>query len=168
MAQQGSSRPFRPIAPRAVAESPMPGPPIEEPNNKIKRASTACAECKRRRTKCSADTTGTPCTECALHNRECIIDEFADKRRKVAARRAHEDLKYYRGFLEQLLTAIRYCNQSTVDSIIDLIRSGASEEEIQNTVSQLASERLKEQGPLSASHPTRVDGDASSVTPDGI
>ncbi|PLB39573.1 Zn(II)2Cys6 transcription factor domain-containing protein [Aspergillus candidus] len=168
MAQQGSSRSFRPIAPRALAESPVPGPPIDEPNNKIKRASTACTECKRRRTKCSADTTGTPCTECALHNRECIIDEFADKRRKVAARRAHEDLKYYRGFLEQLLAAIRYGNLSTVDSIVDVIRSGASQEEIHATVSQFAGERLKEPDQLPASHPTRVDGDASSLTPDGI
>lgn len=54
MAQQGSTRPFRPIAPRTLP-GPLPPPPappgggVEEV--KIRRASAACTECKRRRTK---------------------------------------------------------------------------------------------------------------------
>ncbi|KAE8144106.1 hypothetical protein BDV25DRAFT_167645 [Aspergillus avenaceus] len=135
MAHQGSSRSFRPIAPRAVPDPPPPtpggGPPEEV---KIKRASAACTECKRRRTKCSADTTGAPCAECALHGRECVVDEYADKRRKVAARRAQEELRYYRGFVEQLLKAIRYGDRPNVDAIVNIIRSGATLEEIRLAV----------------------------------
>ncbi|OOF99170.1 hypothetical protein ASPCADRAFT_204833 [Aspergillus carbonarius ITEM 5010] len=128
MAQQESVKPFRPIAPRRVPEPPAPASAPEE--GKIKRASTACGECKRRRTKCSADTTGTPCAECALHGRDCVIDEFADKRRKVAAKRTQEDLKYYRGFLEELIGALRFGDDLTVDGIVDTIRSGATYDEI--------------------------------------
>ncbi|GJP95745.1 transcriptional regulator family: Fungal Specific TF [Aspergillus niger] len=136
MAQQGSGKPFRPIAPRRIPEPPTPAAAPEE--GKIKRASTACGECKRRRTKCSADTTGTPCAECALHDRECVIDEFADKRRKVAAKRAQEDLKYYRGFVEQLLEALRSSDCATIDGILDVIRSGATHDEIRAVLARSA------------------------------
>lgn len=87
---------------------------------------------------CSADTTGTPCAECALHDRECVIDEFADKRRKVAAKRAQEDLKYYRGFVEQLLEALRSGDRATIDGILDVIRSGATHDEIRAVIARSA------------------------------
>ncbi|KAI2879729.1 hypothetical protein CBS13152_9230 [Aspergillus niger] len=87
---------------------------------------------------CSADTTGTPCAECALHDRECVIDEFADKRRKVAAKRAQEDLKYYRGFVEQLLEALRSSDCATIDGILDVIRSGATHDEIRAVLARSA------------------------------
>ncbi|PYH65659.1 uncharacterized protein BO88DRAFT_470772 [Aspergillus vadensis CBS 113365] len=126
MAQQGSGKPFRPIAPRRIPEPPTPAAAPEE--GKIKRASTACGEY----------TTGTPCAECALHDRECVIDEFADKRRKVAAKRAQEDLKYYRGFVEQLLEALRFGDRATIDGILDVIRSGATHDEIRAVIARSA------------------------------
>ncbi|KKK19534.1 hypothetical protein ARAM_006861 [Aspergillus rambellii] len=153
MADQGPPRPnFRPIAPRLV-----PDPPAQKNSDdgRTKRASTACAECKRRRTKCSADNTGTPCTECALHNRECIIDEFADKRRKVAAKRAQEDLKYFRGFLEQLLEAIRYGDRTNVEILIEAIRTGASHEEIHSVISKFSNIQSK----IELKIPTSVQSD---------
>jgi hypothetical protein len=63
-----------------------------------------------------------------------VIDEFADKRRKVAARRAQEELRYYRGFVEQLLKAIRFGEGTDVDVIVAAIRSGASHDEIRAVV----------------------------------
>ncbi|RHZ56241.1 hypothetical protein CDV55_104401 [Aspergillus turcosus] len=84
-----------------------------------------------------AQSTGSPCSECALHGRDCIIDEFADKRRKVARDRVEEELAYYRGFLEQLLEAIRHGNRADIDAIINVIRSGASEKEIRLAVARL-------------------------------
>ncbi|RAL01342.1 Zn(II)2Cys6 transcription factor domain-containing protein [Aspergillus ibericus CBS 121593] len=132
----GSAKPFRPIAPRRIPEPPVPAAAPEE--GKIKRASTACGECKRRRTKCSADTTGTPCAECALHGRECVIDEFADKRRKVAAKRTLEDLRFYRGFLELLLEAIRIGDDAFVERLVNVIRAGASYDEIQALLAKFA------------------------------
>ncbi|KAL5357543.1 hypothetical protein BJX96DRAFT_172619 [Aspergillus floccosus] len=113
---------------------------------------------------CSADTTGSPCTECAIHGRECIIDEYADKRRKVAAKRAQEELKYYRGFLEQLIEAIRTADGVSVDAIINIIRSGASHEEILAVVTQSLSG-----GPKKRKAPDMSDNPIStaSTTPDG-
>ncbi|KAF9889250.1 hypothetical protein FE257_007563 [Aspergillus nanangensis] len=173
MAQQGPSRPLRPIAPRMAPDPPAPGPPADE--GKIKRASAACGECKRRRTKCSADTTGSPCTECALHGRECVIDEFADKRRKVAAKRAQEDLKYYRGFVEELLEAIQIGHRESVEAIIDVIRSGASHEQIRTVISNSLGRDMKAgkrkaadlDGSIVTARST-PDGTMSSQTPDGV
>jgi len=137
MAQQGhtgSNRLRRALAPRVAStpESLAPGSGAAE-EIKTKRASTACKECKRRRTRCS---TGNPCAECAAHGRECVYDELADKRRKVAAKRTQEELDYYRGFLERLLDSIRYCEPGHIDQIINVIRGGASLDEILSVVEQ--------------------------------
>lgn len=132
MAQQ-PNRPLRALAPRIVLipENVASGLATEEV--KTKRASTACQECKRRRTRCS---TGAPCSECAAHGRECIYDELADKRRKVAAKHTLEELEYYRGFLERLLESIRYGEPANIDTIIGVIRGGACQEEILVIVNQ--------------------------------
>ena len=52
MAHQGSSRPLRPLAPRTTSGLvPATPDPSTNEEHKVKRASMACAECKRRRTK---------------------------------------------------------------------------------------------------------------------
>ncbi|GIK07027.1 hypothetical protein Aspvir_002680 [Aspergillus viridinutans] len=94
----------------------------------------------------SANSTGVPCSECTLHGRDCIIDEYADKRRKVVRDRAQEELAYYREFVQQLLAAIRHGKRTDVDAIINVIRSGASLEKIHLIVAQ------------SLSHTNDVDG----------
>ncbi|KAF7593934.1 hypothetical protein BBP40_010441 [Aspergillus hancockii] len=170
MAQQGSSRPFRPIAPRALPDplpSPSGGGAPEEV--KIRRASAACTECKRRRTKCSADTTAPPCTECALHGRECVINEFADKRRKIAARRAQEEVKYYRVFVDQLLEAIRLGDGPEVDAILAVIRSGASHNEIRAVVRNALGRdaKMDEDMADSAGPGTETDDASKDFTSDG-
>ncbi|KAK9580836.1 hypothetical protein V6Z92_007943 [Aspergillus fumigatus] len=159
MSHQAPPRPFRPIAPRTALDTPPAGPVAEE--CKVRRASTACRECQRRRTKCSANSTGAPCSECALHGRDCIVDEYADKRRKVARDRIQEELAYYREFVQQLLAAIRHGNRTDVDVIINVIRSGASLEKIHLIVAQ------------SLSHTNEADGLEIRVCdpnkePDGI
>ncbi|KAE8388918.1 hypothetical protein BDV23DRAFT_102844 [Aspergillus alliaceus] len=173
MAHQGPSRPFRPIAPRTLPDPVPPPTPrslgsgVEE--IKIRRASAACTECKRRRTKCSADTTGPPCAECALHGRDCVVDEFADKRRKVAARRAQEELGYYRGFVEQLLKAIRCGEETDVQAIVAVIRSGASHDEIRAVVRGLLRRNVEEDEdmPDGVGQGTETDEGSKDVTPDG-
>jgi hypothetical protein len=78
--------------------------------------------------------TGNPCTECAAHDRECVYDESADKRRKVAAKRAQEQLEYYKGILERLLESIRYCERAEIEQIIAVIRGGASLDDISTVI----------------------------------
>ncbi|KAL2001336.1 hypothetical protein VTN02DRAFT_1898 [Thermoascus thermophilus] len=144
MSQQGQglasagtgTRPLRALAPRTPsmigcgASAAGSGTAAEE-GGKVKRASSACKECKRRRIKC---TTGNPCAECAAHGRTCIYDELADKRRKLAAKRTQEELEYYRGLLERLLLSIRCCERANVEQIIGVIRRGASLQEISTVV----------------------------------
>ncbi|KAJ6096582.1 hypothetical protein N7486_007328 [Penicillium sp. IBT 16267x] len=131
-----AARPFRPIAPRTlpsdggvgVGQHPPNGGPSEE--GRMKRASTACKECQKRRTRCS----GVPCTECQAHKRECIFDELSDRRRKASAKKTQEELTSLRDFLDQLLDAFRSNDGAAVQHLINRIRAGASQEEIRRIV----------------------------------
>ncbi|KAL4979788.1 hypothetical protein BDW66DRAFT_96241 [Aspergillus desertorum] len=141
---------LRPLAPKGpdTEARPMSRSPEE---TRTKRASTACSECKLRRTKCTVADSGGPCTECALHNRECIIDELADRRRKIAAKETEENLKrtqmelqatrteleYYRSYVDYLLTSIRSCQEGELSKIVKVIRRGSTDEEILSYLSQV-------------------------------
>ncbi|KAL1996040.1 hypothetical protein VTN49DRAFT_575 [Thermomyces lanuginosus] len=118
MNPESSSSRYRVILPRGSVE---PTTPAEE--GKPKRATTACRECKRRRTRCSSQY---PCSECAAHNRECIFDENADRRRKVYTKMTQNQLEYYRGFLERLLQSIRAADPQQLETLIGVIRQESS------------------------------------------
>ncbi|KAJ5495713.1 hypothetical protein N7539_000829 [Penicillium diatomitis] len=129
-------RGFRPIAPRTLppgggegSQSPLGNSGGGQPEDgRMKRASTACKECQKRRTRCS----GPPiCSECSQHNKECTFDEQADRRRKANARRTQEELATLTIFTDQLLKVIREYDGASIQRIIDKIRSSASREEIQ-------------------------------------
>ncbi|GFF39054.1 hypothetical protein IFM46972_05758 [Aspergillus udagawae] len=49
-----------------------------------------------------------------------------------------EDKEYYTNFLEQLLGLVRHGDQATVSRMISVIRSGASQEEILRTLSEMS------------------------------
>lgn len=101
---------------------------------------------------CTVDENGGPCTECAYHNRECVIDELADKRRKIAARETEENLRktqeeleiarqeiqFHRSYSDQIIKVIRYSGEEEVEKFISLIRRGASNDEIRAFVSKYA------------------------------
>lgn len=118
---------YRYIAPRRVdPHTQIPSPESVE-EGRSKRASMACLECKKRRTKCS---TGNPCTECAARERPCVYDKNADKRRKEhvlsAKHQLHvteESLLYYHGFLEDLLESLRLGRRDQLDQLIEVIQS---------------------------------------------
>ncbi|KAL5043310.1 hypothetical protein BDW71DRAFT_199943 [Aspergillus fruticulosus] len=141
---------LRPLAPKGPDTEARPTSRSPE-ETRTKRASTACGECKLRRTKCTVDDSGGPCTECALHNRECIIDELADRRRKIAAKETEENLKrtqmelqvtrreleYYRSYVNYLLTSIRSCQEEELSKIVKVIRRGSTDEEILSYLSRV-------------------------------
>ncbi|CAI7657222.1 unnamed protein product [Penicillium glandicola] len=134
-------RGYRPLAPRTKllgggegegAGSPAGGSAPEE--KRMRRASTACTECQKRRTRC----TGPPhCTECSTHARECIFDEAADRRRKASAKRIQDQLDHFRSFVDDLIGIIRDSDVSTVQSIVNTIRSGASTGDIRDALTSL-------------------------------
>ncbi|GFF66633.1 hypothetical protein IFM62136_06693 [Aspergillus lentulus] len=49
-----------------------------------------------------------------------------------------EDTEYYTNFLQQLLGLVRHGDQETVSRMISVIRSGASQEEILKTLSEIS------------------------------
>ncbi|KAJ5720600.1 uncharacterized protein N7483_008534 [Penicillium malachiteum] len=132
------ARPFRPIAPRTFPpggggghQPPTGGGPPED--GRMKRASTACKECQKRRTRCSGLPT---CSECQAHGRDCIFDELSDKRRKAAARKTQEELDSLRTFLDDLLGVFRDFDPDSihVQHVVDTIRSGGSNDAIRNAI----------------------------------
>ncbi|OQD73223.1 hypothetical protein PENDEC_c016G03682 [Penicillium decumbens] len=137
------SKQFRPIAPRIIAPGggggsllPLNGGESHFEDGRMKRASTACKECQKRRTRCSMNPSGHCCTECETHGRDCLFDETSDRRRKAAARRTQEDLANLREFVEQLLQLLRVGDNNTIQHFIRQIRSGASQDEIRAIVLQ--------------------------------
>ncbi|KAJ6139014.1 C6 transcription factor SndA [Penicillium samsonianum] len=135
-------RGYRPLAPRTRllgggdagegAGSPSGGSAPEE--KRMRRASTACTECQKRRTRC----TGPPhCTECSTHARECVFDEAADRRRKASAKRIQDQLDHFRSFVDDLLGLIRDSDRPTVQLIVNTIRSGATPGQIRETLTRL-------------------------------
>ncbi|CRG84516.1 hypothetical protein PISL3812_01795 [Talaromyces islandicus] len=125
--QPGRVQSYRTIAPRQVdlqgAQMPISSAPEE---SKTKRASMACLECKKRRTKC---TTTTPCSECLSHGRQCIYDQSADKRRKEHAMTTknqlqvtQENLDYYHKLLEDILESIRHSDPDQLRQLVEAVR----------------------------------------------
>ncbi|KAJ6073144.1 C6 transcription factor SndA [Penicillium canescens] len=135
-----TSRGLRPLAPRtsmgasgggAGSDSPGGG---DDKDRRMRRASTACTECQKRRTRCS----GHPlCDECRTHNRECFFDEANDRRRKASARRMQDQLEYYRNFTEDLIALLRDSDEATVQLIISTIQSGAENGNLRELLNRL-------------------------------
>ncbi|KAJ5984160.1 hypothetical protein N7481_006259 [Penicillium waksmanii] len=151
-------RAFRPIAPRTIPpgggpgdeRSPGGGTGIPPEEAKMKRASTACKECQKRRTRC----TGMPCTECVTHGRECVTDELSDKRRKASARRTQEELNDTRSILESLLRLIRIGDAASLQSMVQTVRGGADLDEIRNFLDQvLPAQSSTQHNILNPQHP---------------
>ncbi|KAL2827183.1 hypothetical protein BDW59DRAFT_160472 [Aspergillus cavernicola] len=134
MADQPPRHAFRPIAPRTTAEIPSTAQFPEEP--RTKRASAACAECKKRRTKCVVDNIDGLCTECALHNRECLIDETEDRRRKASVKKTEDLLEYYRAYVEYFILAIRDGADGDIKNLIGTIKTSGEDENIHAALSQ--------------------------------
>lgn len=148
-------RPLRPIAPRITPLGGRPGgdrpgggagnPPDE---GKMKRASTACKECQKRRTRC----TGMPCTECTTHGRECITDELSDKRRKASAKKTQGELAETTALLISMVDLIRDGDYGTVNHFIHTIRGGADLEAIRAYIQALANQPPSSQPPIQSPH----------------
>ena len=81
-----------------------------------------------------------PCTGCAANGRQCVYNELADKRRKVATKHTQEKSAHYRGLLGQLLRAIRLCERDTVDGIVDIIRNLNPEDDTLHAVAHCLSQ----------------------------
>ncbi|KAJ5971817.1 C6 transcription factor [Penicillium vulpinum] len=120
--------------------------------NKIRRQSTVCKECQRRRTKCSG---GNPCSECRKRDCICDVNESSDKRRKLYLSMMEEELKYHQQFMDGFLKAIRTSNDADVHHIIDVVRSGSSTSEIQTAVNRVLTDNRSSYNDVPGGGPLR-------------
>ncbi|KAJ6039019.1 C6 transcription factor SndA [Penicillium canescens] len=142
---------LRPLAPRtSIGASGGGGAGTQslgggdDKDRRIRRSSTACRDCQRRRTKCS----GHPkCDECRVHNRECFFDKANDRRRKCFARRTQDQLHYYRRFTEDLISHFPDGDGATVQLIVDTIRSGADNQNLRELLIRLDKAAETEEDP---------------------
>ncbi|KAL4937576.1 hypothetical protein BDV06DRAFT_202553 [Aspergillus oleicola] len=146
---------YRTLVPRPP-EAETPATSLSPPeDNRTRRASTACGECKQRRIKCTpGERPGDPCVECAANNKECVKDETKDRRRKLAAKQterdlrktqrdldlAHNELRQTRSFLHGILSTVRFRDISIVNELISTIRQGSTDDDIQHYVAQFTSQ----------------------------
>ncbi|EXJ82353.1 hypothetical protein A1O3_06166 [Capronia epimyces CBS 606.96] len=96
-----------------------------------KKESVACFACKRRRSKCDA---GIPCISCISHNTECVKDQNDDGRRKLAVKRKIDVLESDRHLLDELLAAIRTATPGQLTTVISLIQSSASRQDLHSYI----------------------------------
>ncbi|KAL4807269.1 hypothetical protein BDV18DRAFT_115137 [Aspergillus unguis] len=119
-------RPFE----RALLPVPssIPPPVGQTLRPRVKKASLACTECRKRKSKCIG--LPPPCERCRRQNTPCILDEDSDRRRKGAIERRLEALEQDRTLLLRLVDSIREESQEEVRRILQVIRSDCSLDEI--------------------------------------
>ncbi|KAL4807131.1 hypothetical protein BDV18DRAFT_113062 [Aspergillus unguis] len=107
--------------------APGPGPLREfRPLTKNKKSSSACLPCKQAKRKCTGRPA--PCKACEATNGNCVFNEHADLRRKIAAQKAQGDLERYQKLLWDLLEYLRTADDEKVDRILEGIRAGGDVE----------------------------------------
>lgn len=100
---------------------------VSQGNSGIKRASTACQNCKHIKRKCDQHL---PCSNCVKTSTECIYDQGQDGRRRAARKRNVEELELKRDALDTLLGALRQSDDVHVQHLLNLIKTDASLEQI--------------------------------------
>ncbi|KAJ6172536.1 hypothetical protein N7470_001603 [Penicillium chermesinum] len=125
---QKSLPPLAPGPGRSIA------PQSHRPISRTKKNSTACLACKAAKRKCSGEPG--PCKACVgAHTEEyCQFDRTKDLRRKVAVKKTIQDLTSYKDLLDSLLTTIRSGETGTVDTLVDMIKSGRPLKEVASFV----------------------------------
>ncbi|KAL3460126.1 hypothetical protein BJX64DRAFT_193163 [Aspergillus heterothallicus] len=121
---------LRPIAPLGENEERPQFPRVQ----RRRKASTACNECRKHRSKCRVSDGASQCERCVQNKTECVVDATEDLRRKIAQKRQVQDLEEDRKLLYQLLETVADAVGETSDSyitgLVDLIRNRASLDEL--------------------------------------
>ncbi|KAL6229398.1 hypothetical protein BDW75DRAFT_245763 [Aspergillus navahoensis] len=113
--------------------APGPGPLREiRPLTKNKKSSSACLPCKQAKRKCTGRPA--PCKACKATNGNCVFNEHLDLRRKIAAQKAQGDLERYKQLLWDLIKYLRTADDERIYRILEIIRAGDDEENVQKNI----------------------------------
>lgn len=77
----------------------------------------------------------------------CFFSETNDRRRKCFAKRAQDQLDYYRHFTEDLIFHLRNNDEATVQLILNTIRSGADNQNLRELLNRLNKDTKAEEDP---------------------
>ncbi|KIX05360.1 uncharacterized protein Z518_06232 [Rhinocladiella mackenziei CBS 650.93] len=100
--------------------------------NATARISAACEACKKRKTRCTGGPP--PCQLCESLGTECVIDLSLDMRRRAALQRTMDESKMYQDALNGLIDNMREGPSPRLDSLLEYIRSGATNQEITSVI----------------------------------
>ncbi|RDW90603.1 putative Zn(II)2Cys6 transcription factor [Aspergillus mulundensis] len=149
-----SSRPFeRPLLPVPSAVASPVGNTIRP---RVKKASLACTECRKRKSKATrllCVGLPPPCERCRRLNTECILDEESDRRRRGVLERRLDALEQDRTLLVRLVDSIRDGSQEEASRVLSYIRSDASLDDIRHYLSQSSSPADSEHVPKQRFNP---------------
>ncbi|KAL4923076.1 uncharacterized protein BDV17DRAFT_278081 [Aspergillus undulatus] len=135
-----SSHTFRPLLPVVSAAIPPVGKPVRP---RGKKASLACTECRKRKSKCVG--LPPPCERCRQHRTPCILDEDSDRRRRGGLERRVDALEQDRTLLLRLVDSIRNESLDEAIRIVDLVRRDASLDEMRQYMDRKSSSREVEE-----------------------
>ncbi|KAL4987083.1 hypothetical protein BDW68DRAFT_188302 [Aspergillus falconensis] len=105
---------------------------------RVKKASLACTECRKRKSKAMLSCVGLPppCERCRRQKTECILDEESDRRRRGVLERRLDALEQDRTLLVRLVDCIRHGSQEEASRVLNYIRSDASLDDIRQFLAQ--------------------------------
>ncbi|KAL4910473.1 hypothetical protein BDW74DRAFT_186448 [Aspergillus multicolor] len=127
--------------------APGPGPLREiRPLTKNKKSSSACLPCKQAKRKCTGRPA--PCKACEATNGNCVFNEHADLRRKIAAQKAQGDLERYQKLLWDLLKYLRTANDEKIYRILETIRAGGDVESVEKDIAIFIQAAFAESSPI--------------------
>ncbi|KAL4958509.1 hypothetical protein BDW69DRAFT_153724 [Aspergillus filifer] len=134
-----SSYPSRPLLPVFTTAVPPVGKPVRP---RGKKASLACTECRKRKSKCIG--LPPPCDRCRQHKTQCILDEDSDRRRRGGLERRLDALEQDRTLLLRLVDSIQIESLEGATRILEFVRDDASLDDIRQYLARGSSPRAIE------------------------
>ncbi|PYH45573.1 Zn(II)2Cys6 transcription factor [Aspergillus saccharolyticus JOP 1030-1] len=101
-----------------------------------RKASIACSECKRLKSKCRVRDGATVCDRCTKQKLPCIFDLDEDGRRRLAHKRKIERLEEERDLLLQVVHSLRDSSDTKAAELLNLVRSKAPLGELKSYLDQ--------------------------------
>ncbi|KAL5334190.1 hypothetical protein BJX70DRAFT_405562 [Aspergillus crustosus] len=114
---------------RFIAPKPGEKPFCTDSSRKtqLKKSTTACLECRKKRQKCDGTS---PCNYCRISGAECVIDKEGDGRRKILLKRKLESLEQDNKLLLEVFTTLREADDERALDFFGFLRSNVSLEDI--------------------------------------
>ncbi|RAL14755.1 Zn(II)2Cys6 transcription factor [Aspergillus homomorphus CBS 101889] len=138
-------QPLAPAPSRKSAHGAMPPPPTHLSFPPQRKASMACSECKRLKSKCRVSDGATSCDRCLKQKLSCVFDLDEDGRRRLAHKRKVEKLEEERDTLWQVVHSLRDSPDAKAAQLLNLVRCRAPLSELKLYIDQHASEHDRQE-----------------------